>query len=180
MNRPTLPAILRKVNRLEEPVRMQALLAVERQLSGVFGFDELNDMARVVDPRGRTFGGFRRGGSFDELPSTPRLDARTVAVAPAVLEGRLLALLPLASREPPPEAPDSTLAKATNYSRANMRRALNRTLRAIGLAPTRPRYPQRSSPVGDTAREGASFERKRRKSAHRAQRRALARAGLVS
>jgi hypothetical protein len=126
-------------------------LALSEQLGGVFDSDELRYLAEAMERLGRRFGGVRHMGPFVGLPqdSGPMLTARTVALAAAALEERLLALL-----EPRPLLPlPLTVAEATNYSTVNIRQAVKRTLTAMGLPPLRTISPRRSAPAGTTIRE---------------------------
>lgn len=62
-----------------------------------------------------------------------------MAFTAAAMEGRLLALRQLPEDEiPSPHQPDTTLADATGYSRAAVRKAIARTLAAIGLDTSSP------------------------------------------
>jgi len=158
---------------------MQAL-TVEHQLAGVFTAGEIEHFARTIEERlrSRVWGGSVPVGRFDELPSTPRVTRGTVALAAAGLEGRLLALKELGPDDAIPEAPDSTLAAATHYSRENVRQALRRTLTAIGLkAPGKARYPQRSAPTGATAIELAAQNKRNECTASRRAARARSKSG---
>jgi hypothetical protein len=124
------------------------------------------------------WGGGVPGGGFTDLPARPRVSRNTVALAAVALEGRLLALKLLGPADKVPVAPDQTLAEATSYSREYVRKALGRTLKAIGLTSSGPaQYPQRSVPAGDTAAERARHAKRQAETAKRRAARARAKSG---
>lgn len=149
---------------------------VEHALHGVFTARELVGLAAMLDSSvGRQYwGDVFPAGRFSDLPSAPRVTRNTVAQAAAALEGRLLALWPAGQ----PENPDCKLAADTHYSPEQVRKALERTLAALGLAglSRRGRYAHRSA--GSTKVE-LEQQARRRVHAEAAQRRRAHAKGLA-
>jgi hypothetical protein len=145
-------------------------------LHGVFTAGELSGLAAMLDSlAGRQYwGDVVPLGRFSDLPDGPRVTRNTVAQAAAALEGRLLALWPAGQQE----NPDRKLATETHYSPEQVRKALERTLAALGLAglSRRGRYAHRSA--GSTKVE-LKQQARRREHAEAAQRRRARAKGLA-
>ena len=148
-------------------------MRVEHALHGVFTARELVGLTYSLAGR-QYWGVVVPVGRFSDLPDGPRVTRGTVAQAAAALEGRLLALEPAGQQE----NPDRKLAADMHYSPEQVRKALQRTLAALGLAglSRRGRYAHRAT--GSTKLE-LERQAQRRPHAEAAQRRRALAQGRV-